>query len=425
MKHIGNLLLVMLMLSLIAAASGCGAKFELSSLEVSPEVCLAGEMVTVSATLTYSGDVVGDYEAELLVDGIIEQTQTLTVEPASSQPLSFTLTKDELGTHIVQLGEITASFTVLEVGNFMVSPYAVEADQPVTVSADLQNVTKTEVTYRCDLLCQGERVATKDITLVSGSVEKVSFNLSEGTPGVYDVQLGNLSGSFKVLKLAEFKAVNLAIVPNPVKVGGVTTVTTDIENMGEVEGIYNASLVVDGAIYETADVTLAGGAIQPVAFSLSKDSPGSYNIEIGGQEAILDVVQPVRLPTGIILEDESLNSYQCLKINNETAVDLVVVLSSGQEPKTPLLALYVRSGDSYTFWKVVGGTYILYFTFGEDWDNNSKKFLSGAIYNRLPDELIYEQWATVRRTWWVNFTTEVLAISTISSLDEDEFPALE
>jgi hypothetical protein len=104
MKHIGNLLLIIFILSLIVAAGGCGPKFELSSLEVSPEVCLAGETVTVSATLNYSGGAQSEYTAELLLDDTVERTQTLTAEPESSQSLSFTLNKNTPGKYVVKIG---------------------------------------------------------------------------------------------------------------------------------------------------------------------------------------------------------------------------------------------------------------------------------------------------------------------------------
>ena len=424
MKHIGNLLLVVLMLSLIMAAGGCGAKFELSSFEISPEVCLAGETVTVSATLTYNGNVEGEYQAELLVDDVVEETKTLTVQPESSQSLSFTLTRDEHGSYAVQLGEFTASLTVLEASNFELSPAEVKIEKPVTVSADLRNVAETEVTYHCCLLCQGTEAATQDITLAGGAAEAVTFTLSQDTPGIYEVQLGNLSASFKVLKPAEFTVVSFDIYPNPVKVEGVTAITIDIENTGEVKGSYNASLTVDGAVHETSEVTLAGGATETVTFSLSKDLPGNYNIQFGGQEAILEVIEPERLPTGIILADESFNGIHNLKTHNETSSDMVVILSSVEEPKVPLLALYVQSGDSHSFRGITGGTYILYFAFGECWDNDSKKFLCTASYGRFEDEFLYEPWANVSKIWTFTFGVEVTETSTTWTVGEDEFPGL-
>ena len=429
MRYIGNLLLAVLMLLLVVAAGGCGAKFVLSSFELSPGVCLAGETVTVSATLTYNGKVEGEYTAELLVDEIVEQTQALTIEPESSQPISFTLTKDEPGAYVVQLGEFTAPLTVLEASNFKLSPSEVEVDEIVTVNADLRNVADTEATYHCCLLCQGESVASQDITLAGGATEAVVFTLSQSTPGMYEVQLGNLSASFKVLKPAEFEVTSFEIIPNPVRVGGETSVILIVKNAGDLAGTYSTTLLVDGVAGETWEVALVGGATEMMSYSLSKDTPGSYSIQIGGKEATLEVVQPLRLQTGLISEDETyfesvISKINSLKITNETPLDMVAVLSPSETINYPLAVMYVRSGDSYIYMWLPGGSFFLYYTFGEDWDNTSKRFLGETMYLRATEEIVYEQWATVAFQWQVIF--DKMMVFTFGSvvLDEDEFPDL-
>ena len=424
MKRICNLLIVVLMLSLAVAAVGCAAKFELSSLEVSQEVCLAGDTVMVSATLANTGNAVGDYVTELLVNDAMEETQTFTLEPGSSQSLSFTLIKSEPGRYAIQLAELTASFIVLEASNFKVSPSQVEVDQPVTVTADLQNTAETQATYHCCLACQGKEVEVKDITVAGGSIEKVTFTLSQATSGMYNIELLGLSGSFKVLRPAKFKVVNLDIDPNPVKVGDETTIVTQIVNVGEAQGTYDATLLLDGRVYHTSAVTLAGGATQPVSVVVSKDSPGSYSIEIGGQEAILKVIQPVRLETGTYLVRTMSGGKAKLDIENELDLDAVVVLSSAKEPEIPLLAFYVQSGDSYKVGRIRGGSYVLYVALGEDWDEDSRKFLMDATYHRFKSELDFIS-TERKRTIWNVFLDPVVVGVYAEPISEDEFPSLE
>jgi len=422
MKRICNLLIVVLMLSLAVGAVGCAAKFEVSSLQVLPEVCLAGDTVMVSATLANTGNAVGDYVTELLVNDAMEETQTFTLEPGSSQSLSFTLIKSEPGRYAIQLAELTASFTVLGVSNLKVSPSQVEAHQPVTVTADLQNTAETQATYHCCLACQGKEVEVKDITVAGGSIEKVTFTLSQATSGMYNIELLGLSDSFKVLKPAKFKVVNLDIDPNPVKVGDETTIVTQIVNVGEAEGTYTATLVVDGLVEQTRDVTAVGGASKPVSFAVSKDSPGSYSVEVDGQEAILTVIQPIRLETGTELLDE-ISGKGRLDIENQTDFDAVVVLCSVDEPKTPLLAFYLQSHDSYKAAGIKRGTYVLYIAVGEVWDENSQKFLMDATYHRSKGEFEWEETERKRTTWHVSLDPAVIAVY-YQPVSEDEFPSL-
>ena len=418
MKYIGNLLLVLLILALVVAAGGCGAKFVLSSLEVSPGVCLAGETVTVSATLTYNGKVEGEYTAELLVDEIVEQTQALTIEPESSQPISFTLTKDEPGAYVVQLGEFTAPLTVLEASNFKLSPSEVEVDEIVTVNADLRNVADTEATYHCCLLCQGESVASQDITLAGGATEAVVFTLSQSTPGMYEVQLGNLSASFKVLKPAEFEVTSFEIIPNPVRVGGETSVILIVKNAGDLAGTYSTTLLVDGVAGETWEVALVGGATEMMSCALPADAPGHYNIEAGGQEAVLRVWQPPATGTFFVRHQRG---SAALEIDNRFYdLDIVAVMTKVEDPDTPWIAFYVRAGDKFTARRIAHGHYFVFLALGQEWDDDELKFLTGATYHKVEDELEFVSTAERKTTWIFNLGPEALG----GLIGEVDFPSL-
>lgn len=420
-----NLLLVMLMLPLVLVVGGCGAGFQLSSLEISPQVGLAGETVTVLATLSYSGDVRGDYEAELSVDGVVEQRQTFSAEPQSSRTISFHLTMEEPGSYVVQVGKLKTPFTVLEAADLGVSPTEVEVNQPVTVTAKLQNVIEDEVPYRCRLLCQGEEVEARDITMAGNSMEEVTFTLSPASSGTHQVELLGLSGSFRVLRPAEFEFTDFNLEPNPVGVGGVTTVTVRIENVGEVEGSYDLNLVVDGLAEETRPVPLPAGVVKTETFTVSRDSPGSYSLQLGGQQAELMVIQTERLANGTLLVDELPCGMCQLKVSNQGPYDALVVLASREEPGVPLLALYVRADDFYRVKSIGDGYYIFYFALGEDWDNNAKKFLNLAGCLRFADELHFKETGEALTIWTVTLGGEVGESSSCWTVPEDEFPPLE
>jgi len=406
-------------------AVGCGAKFVLSSIDVSPEACLTGDAVVVSATLTNGGNAEGEYVAELSVNGVTEQSETLTLGPKSSQPLSFKLTKGEPGQYTVQLGELTTSFTVLSAGNLKVSPSQVEVHQPVTVTANLLNAAETQATYHCCLACQGKEVEAKDITVAGDSIEKVTFTLSQDTSGMYNIELLGLSGSLKVLKPAEFKIVNLDIATNPVKVGERVPITATIKNVGEATGSYDASLLVDGAVLQTTKVTLAGGATETVSFSASKDSPGNYSIGIDGQEVTLRVVQPVRPPTGTyFLNELSRGEKSRLRLKNQKELDIVVVMCSSQQPNTPLAAIYVRSSESHTVMKVPEATYVLYYILGQDWDEEEKKFLEEVGHFRFSDEFRFSESSSKYTIWTITFGVVKGEGAPVRTVNEDEFPRL-
>jgi len=284
--------MVVLLIWLAIAATGCVARFEVSALDVSPEVCLAGDTVVVSATLGNVGRAKGDYVAELLVNGAIEQTQTLAIEPGASQAVSFSLTKGEPAGYVVQLGELVASLTVLGVSNLEVSPSEVEVDQPVTVTADVWNPAESQAIYPYSLVCQGEEVETKDVIVAGGATQKVTCTVCRETPGMYDVELLGLSGSFKVLRPAEFKVVGLS-VPEEMSAGESVTVTADVTNTGEVEGDYTAVLTVNGTEVATDTVTVAPGATETISFTFTQETSGTYTVQLAGLTGTLNVLAQV------------------------------------------------------------------------------------------------------------------------------------
>jgi hypothetical protein len=425
MKIVNPILLLLLLFVVVMVGGGCGSKFQLTALEVSPEVSLAGDTVTISATVVYSGDTSGDYEAELKVDGIVEQTQTFSFEPASSRCLSFNLANKEPGHYTVKIGDLEVSFTVLGVSNIQLSPNNVEVGQPVTVSADLQNVTDYDVNYSCCLFCQGAEVESRNIAVAAGSTSQVTFSLSQANPGWYNVELLGLSGTFKVLKPAEFVVFDFDVTPSPVKMGEVATITAGIENVGEVSGSYEVQLMVNGVVEQTKEITLAGGAKKTETFSLSKGTEGNYSLQVGDRQLELRVVQPVRLPTGTKIINKMRGGRSTLKITNNRDWDVVVILVQADELETPVWAAYVRSGSSRTFGGIAPGTYITYYAFGEDWDEEAKQFMTVYSYQRFAGEDVINQTPYSYTVWKITFGVEGGEGSPTLNLSEDEFPSLE
>jgi len=88
---------------------------------------------------------------------------------------------------------------------------------------------------------------------------------------------------------AEFEVVSLDITPPEVTAGKTVCVTAEVKNIGGSEGIYTAILTVNGVQVETKNVAMAPGASETVTFSLVKDTPGTYQIGIGGLTSSLTV----------------------------------------------------------------------------------------------------------------------------------------
>ena len=88
---------------------------------------------------------------------------------------------------------------------------------------------------------------------------------------------------------AEFELQSLDVVPSGVASGETMTVTAVVKNIGGSEGTYTAALTVDGATVEEKEVTIAPSSSETIIFSLTEDTPGTYEIGFGGLSSALVV----------------------------------------------------------------------------------------------------------------------------------------
>jgi hypothetical protein len=96
---------------------------------------------------------------------------------------------------------------------------------------------------------------------------------------------------FSSCQSADFKVSNLTISPGEALAGDTVTISADVTNIGNAEGSYNAVLLVNGEEELSKYVTLGpDGAAENVEFLLKKESPGTYDIEIGELEGTLQVI---------------------------------------------------------------------------------------------------------------------------------------
>jgi len=424
---IASIIVTLAVVLVVPTACVRRAEFEVTALNISPTEVAKGEPTTVTADVENISAREGTYIATLTIDGVEAETKEVTLTAGGKETVVFTVTKDTPVTYYVELGGLSGTLRVRELkpAEFKVVdlsvPEGVLPGQAATITVRVTNTGEVEGNFTAGLVVNGTEVATETVAVAPGVTETMSFTLTKEAPGSYTLRIGGVTGTLKVLKPAEFKVVSLDIAPNPVKMGAEARITISIENVGEAEGTYTASLLVDGLVEQTRDVTLAGGATTSVSFLLSRDSPGSYSIEIGDRDEILKVVEPVRLDTGTYLVKELKGGKGRLKIQNELDLDAVVVLSSPEEPEIALLAVYVQSDDSYTARPIKRGTYVVYVALGEDWDEDSQKFLSKAAYYRVPGECEWEETRRKYTIWNFVFEPEFLPGRLIS---EDEFPSL-
>jgi beta-lactamase superfamily II metal-dependent hydrolase len=92
---------------------------------------------------------------------------------------------------------------------------------------------------------------------------------------------------------AKFALSALSISPSEVKAGESVTISADIANSGGSSGSYTAILKINGSQVETKSVVLDTGESQVVSFTVTKESTGTYTVELGGLEGTFTVTKVV------------------------------------------------------------------------------------------------------------------------------------
>jgi len=87
------------------------AEFEVSSLSIDPYVAEDGGEVTVSVSVCNIGEEEGSHTVELRLDGALTDERTLTLACGADTTVSFSVLTG-VGTHAVEVGSLTGSFTV-------------------------------------------------------------------------------------------------------------------------------------------------------------------------------------------------------------------------------------------------------------------------------------------------------------------------
>ncbi len=139
-------------------------------------------------------------------------------------------------------------------------------------------------------------------------------------------------------------------------------------------------------------------------------------------------IQSGSLSTGTFLVKKISGGYGELKIENGRDLDAIGVISSSREPKIPLIAVYIQSKDSFTVEGIKDDMYTLYFTLGEDWDSDMKKFTRKTTYARFEDQLEFK---TTKTATVINYTIFTVTLHPVTGgaaetkpVSEADFPDL-
>lgn len=179
------------------------SEFKVSDLNIGSKVVEPGEPLTVNVKVKNSGDLSGDYNVELKVDGSVEEKWTVTIPGGKNRTVSFDLRKEENGEYPVSIGELSENFEVLappefKVSDLSVSPSLVSPGETVTVTANIKNVGDLPGDHVVKLRVDGEVKDNESVHLEGHQSTSLEFELSRGVERTYSVRVEGAVNSFRV-----------------------------------------------------------------------------------------------------------------------------------------------------------------------------------------------------------------------------------
>ncbi len=105
------------------------------------------------------------------------------------------------------------------------------------------------------------------LTLFSGKV------VSAGTPG----------------SMAEISISDLVINPVEASTGQAITISMTVKESANVSGIYEGTLKINGVVAEKKKKTIGPLAVTDLAFTITKNEPGTYEVDLDGLKGTFTV----------------------------------------------------------------------------------------------------------------------------------------
>lgn len=302
----------------------------------------------------------------------------------------------------------------------LIAPEEIIPGDRIIVAIEVENTGRTRGSYQAVLLLNDEEHSAKEVALAAGQQQTVQFELYEEDLGVHTVKLDDNTETFKVLKPAEFASSELSISPNPVNMGNEVTISALVKNVGEATGTHTVNLTIDGEVIQKEEVTLKGNSNRTVSFKVPADKAGRLVVGIDQLKSDLDVYNIQRLANGTYINRDMTGGSGQLIIRN-LEWDTLVALTGGDDPKKPLVSVFVRKGSSFTVYGIRDGNYDVYLSMGEDWDTASKRFTKNVSYYRFDETFNY-------RTTSSHYTYYTISMGEggggTRRISQDEFPML-
>ena len=282
-----------------------------------------GETVTVTAEIANTGDAPGEYTAGLEIDGTVEDTETVEVEPGETEVVEFTYTFEDAGEYEVSVdGAAAGTVTVSEAStpppspspdpdpepdisvlDANIEPTTIATGENVTVTVTLENTGDADGDYEVTLNVDDARVDSTTESVSAGETTELSFVHTFEEAGEYEVRVSDVQAGTVTVEHAsdELTPVRFDVTDLTTSVaidepGDSASISATVENIGDEPDTQTVEVTLDGDVVHEAVVTLETGETHTVSIDLETealDYGATYEYTVSTQDdsetGVLDV----------------------------------------------------------------------------------------------------------------------------------------
>ncbi len=179
--------------------------FQVSAMTVAPASVASGAAVTVTVKVTNVGVEAGSHDVVLKVNGVTDQTKSVSLNVGASADVSFTVTKTAAGSYSVAVESQSGSFSVTQakpaefkVSNLQISKTSAASGEEVTVTVTVSNAGEVSGSYTLSVKLDGVEKHSEAITLAGGASVTKTYKVSSTTAGAHTVAVDGSSVQFTV-----------------------------------------------------------------------------------------------------------------------------------------------------------------------------------------------------------------------------------
>ncbi len=181
------------------------ANFEIKEVSLGQEELNKGDSTQVKAVIANTGDLTGDYQVVLKVNGVKQEEKSVTIAGGGSADVSFDIAFDKSGSYALSINDIEKTLKVLpspasfKIDGLTVAPLSGQPGEDIQVSFTVFNSGEVDGSYAVSCLLDGSLCHSQDVPVPANASEKVAFSLKLDKPGVHNIAVSDsLSENFEI-----------------------------------------------------------------------------------------------------------------------------------------------------------------------------------------------------------------------------------